>query len=325
MFNFALLDVAIGLIFIFLVYSLLATSVNEVLATLFSLRARMLRMAIADRMLSETKRHHPFVSIARGFFSFFSEIIYFFTGRPEKPNSKKKIGDRFFEHPLIKSYGSSRIFKLPSYIPNKNFSSVISELLKREFNRRTDEIIRIKLQQGIPGQTRESIVSELALANDFVRIKEIVDYYKYHYEYLGVAPEGSIIDKETWQLLDLQIKEGLYTMDGFLRKTEEWFDTTMNRSSGWYKRQSQAILFVIGIVLAILFNVDTIMISGRLNDDPETRMLLLEHALQEKEKIAEHPALKKITNSSGELVLDTSDDAKEFNDSIIKKAEKDIQ
>jgi len=311
MFNFALLDVAIGLIFIFLVYSLLATSINEVVATLFSLRARMLKTAIRDRMLSETKKHHPMVSIGRGFLAFCSEILFFIIGRPDQPNSRKKIGDWFYEHPLIKSYGSSGLFKLPSYIPNKNFSTVITELLRKEFNRRTDDIIRIKLLQNIPGQTPESIASDLSFASDIVKIKEILDYYQYHYKHRGIAPEGSIIDKETWQLLDLQIKEGLFTLEGFIKKTEEWYDNSMNRASGWYKRQSQAILFVIGIILAVVFNVDTIKISTRLNEDPEARMLLLDYALKEKEKLKEHPQLK-IDTPHRTLVLDTSEAAKEY-------------
>ncbi len=311
MFNFALLDVAIGLIFIFLVYSLLATSINEVIATLFSLRARMLKIAIRDRMLAETKKHAPFVSIGRGFLAFISEFLFFITGRPEKPNSTKKIGDWFYEHPLIKSYGASGLFKLPSYIPNKNFSVVITELLGKEFDRRLNDIIEIKLLQKIPGQTRESITVDLAYAGILVKIKEIIDFYQYHYKHLGVAPEGSIIDKETSQLLALQIKEGLFTLEGFVKKSEEWFDNTMNRASGWYKRQSQAILFVIGIVMAVVFNVDSIMISSRLNEDPEARMLLLDYALKEKEKLKEHPQLK-IDTPNRTLVLDTSETAKEY-------------
>ena len=51
MFNSPLLDIAIGLVFIFLLYSLLVTSINEAIATLFSFRARMLKTAILTGML----------------------------------------------------------------------------------------------------------------------------------------------------------------------------------------------------------------------------------------------------------------------------------
>src|ERR1700739_1038473 len=50
MFDNPVLDVAIGLIFIFLLYSLLATTIKELVATIFSYRPRMLELAL-ERML----------------------------------------------------------------------------------------------------------------------------------------------------------------------------------------------------------------------------------------------------------------------------------
>ena len=47
-----MLDVTIGLVFVFLLYSLLATSVNEALATALGLRARMLKKGIVEGMLA---------------------------------------------------------------------------------------------------------------------------------------------------------------------------------------------------------------------------------------------------------------------------------
>jgi hypothetical protein len=54
MFHSVALDVVIGLIFIYLLYSLLATVLSEIIATLLALRARNLREAI-DRMLHDEK------------------------------------------------------------------------------------------------------------------------------------------------------------------------------------------------------------------------------------------------------------------------------
>ncbi|MCW3121752.1 MAG: hypothetical protein JWQ38_1244 [Flavipsychrobacter sp.] len=56
MFNNVALDVAIGLVFIFLVYSLLATTIQEMIARSFSLRGRMLVKGI--RAMLEDRHEH---------------------------------------------------------------------------------------------------------------------------------------------------------------------------------------------------------------------------------------------------------------------------
>ena len=45
----------------------------------------------------------------------------------------------------------------------------------------------------------------------------------------------------------------------------------MNRVSGWYKVRTQKVVFVIGLLLAALCNVDAIEIYGTLNRSSELR------------------------------------------------------
>jgi hypothetical protein len=47
----------------------------------------------------------------------------------------------------------------------------------------------------------------------------------------------------------------------FVTGTETWFDDQMQRVSGWYKRNSQIALLVIGALLAIAFNVDSLRVA----------------------------------------------------------------
>lgn len=57
----------------------------------------------------------------------------------------------------------------------------------------------------------------------------------------------------------------------------------MDRATGWYKRQAQKILMVIGLVLAISFNVDTIAIVSKLSKDPKAAdrwLVLQQHMLK---------------------------------------------
>jgi hypothetical protein len=53
--------------------------------------------------------------------------------------------------------------------------------------------------------------------------------------------------------------------DKFLAAVENWYDDHMDRVSGWYKRETHKILIVIGLVLAVLFNVDSIRIYTGLS------------------------------------------------------------
>lgn len=52
------------------------------------------------------------------------------------------------------------------------------------------------------------------------------------------------------------------------REIEKWFDGSMDRVSGWYKRRTQIVLFCIGLALAIVLNLDALTVAARLNTDP---------------------------------------------------------
>jgi hypothetical protein len=52
---------------------------------------------------------------------------------------------------------------------------------------------------------------------------------------------------------------------------EDWFDDAMERAGGWYKRNTQLWLGVVGFSLALLLNVDTLNISAALWRDPTLR------------------------------------------------------
>jgi hypothetical protein len=59
---------------------------------------------------------------------------------------------------------------------------------------------------------------------------------------------------------------------------EQWFDSQMERVSGWYKRRTQVILLVIGFLSAVLLNVDAIAITQHLYRNDALRDLIVAHA-----------------------------------------------
>lgn len=56
---------------------------------------------------------------------------------------------------------------------------------------------------------------------------------------------------------------------------EEWFNNAMNRLTGWYKRRSLITTLLVGILLAIIVNVDSINLTSRLWREPDLRIALL--------------------------------------------------
>ncbi len=63
---------------------------------------------------------------------------------------------------------------------------------------------------------------------------------------------------------------------GKLRENiEHWFNDTMDRVTGWYKRWTQKILLIIVVLVVALANADTIMLAKRLTRDGALRSSLV--------------------------------------------------
>ncbi|WP_026897425.1 hypothetical protein [Daejeonella oryzae] len=125
MFNSVALDVVIGLIFIFLLYSLLATVLAEIIATNLGLRARNLKEAI-DRMLNDENRKVKSMW-QKGWF--LDKIVRIMDSVRLMKNPKNKHITNFYNHPEIKYLGSSGIFRNPSSFKAVSFSKTLLYIL----------------------------------------------------------------------------------------------------------------------------------------------------------------------------------------------------
>jgi hypothetical protein len=63
-------------------------------------------------------------------------------------------------------------------------------------------------------------------------------------------------------------------------RVENWYDDTMERVSGWYKRGAQKVIFGVGLALCILLNADTLMIVRELWNDDAVRASVVAAAQQ---------------------------------------------
>lgn len=90
-------------------------------------------------------------------------------------------------------------------------------------------------------------------------------------------------DSSLGKLLGPMLDEANGDMEKFKAKVEAHFNEVMDRVGGWYKRRTQAIMLFLGFFLAILFNVDSIYILQRLQNDPQ----LVTQLVQVAEKVSE--------------------------------------
>lgn len=250
MFNNAALDVVIGLVFIFLLYSLLATIIQEIVATKLAFRSKILEKAIL-RMLEDgktTSRLALFDSV-RGFY----QLIF------RSNNLKnKRFATAFYTHPLLKYLAEDNWFSKPDYISSRNFSKTMIDLLHGiEPNFNGINILKI----------RESIDSGYLKINLEAADKD----NPANQNYIEQQQTRSEVDinPETRLFLQSLLAESRGDVEKFRILLEKWFEDTMERATGWYKRYTQYILFIIGFFIAVSFNVDTVVIAKKLAADPK--------------------------------------------------------
>ena len=240
MFNNVVVEVVIGLIFIYLLYSLLATTIHEFIATLFSYRARMLEKGL-EQMLD-----------GKSFSYYWWDRLWnhFFKSNKAKEDSKFRQKKDLFTnsiscHPLyIRSGENSSVLKnaKPSYLTSNVFSDILIDVLK-------------------PNKDIPALLQDIAAS---VKLK--------------AANENDPLNSDLEKILTLYIDQANGDLQRFKLLVENWYNDTMERVGGWYKRQANRILIAIGLCLAIAFNVSTIDIVKKLSDDKDVRTALVSNA-----------------------------------------------
>jgi hypothetical protein len=87
---------------------------------------------------------------------------------------------------------------------------------------------------------------------------------------------------------NMQMREALLTLyrdaggtaRDFRKAGEQWFDDSMERVSGWYKRHAQRVLWLTALVVVLLLNIDTLQIGQTLWRDDAARAVLVAQADQ---------------------------------------------
>lgn len=93
----------------------------------------------------------------------------------------------------------------------------------------------------------------------------------------GMKFDGSICEKpqtnkfdKTEELL-ASLLRGCRDIGEQRKRLESWFNESMERVSGWYKRKSHTWIWIIGAILCLLLNADAITLSKRFWSDQTLR------------------------------------------------------
>ncbi|MEO8448436.1 MAG: hypothetical protein ABI647_01525 [Gemmatimonadota bacterium] len=277
------LDTAIGLVFVFLLVSMLVTIGNEMIAAALLSRAKWLRKGI-DRLLesdwAQKLYAHPLIE-----------------GSAAVPSSKAPGSW------TIRGTG-------PSYIPSRSFANVLLDLVrqskaivpgltsvKASLEKLTTEIavsreeLRARLRAAI-----DSIPATLPGADAIKKdLTGLLDRLKADTDVRGVQADirrfidrmaaGSLREaieqfpgERIRKTLLLLLDDAEGDFEKFKENIEVWFNNAMDRVGGWYKRRSQWVVAVLGLVVAIWMNVDTIHIIKHLETHPGLRDALVAQA-----------------------------------------------
>jgi len=237
MFDSAILDTVIGVVFVLVLFSTVCAAVRESIESILKTRSSYLEYGIrellndmSDKGLVRELYSHPLVS---GLFA-----------------------DQY--KPAVATSRTVCDWKrrnLPSYIPAKNFAAALLDVAMRGQLVKPDSA-------GNPPGTGTSTGAQTG------RIK-----------FEDIRSSVSNIENEKVErvvLSALDRAEG--DINHAVANLEAWFDSGMDRVSGWYKRLSSRIIFVIALVLAVSLNIDLIHVSRELYHHQEQRAILVAYA-----------------------------------------------
>lgn len=231
------LNVVIGLVFIYLLYSLLATVIAEIIATQLGIRARNLREAI-DRMLTDGREMAAWARL---------KDSLNLMKCPSNP-----IINKFYNNPEIKYLGSSGIFKNPSAFKSETFSRTLLYELNGSGLLNKNEI-------------------EKELINLTLPVNENVNP-----DNTGVSNNSArTLDVQSAQFVLSLLHYSNGDLTKFKLHLEAWFDRTMDQATEWYKRKIQVVLMVLGFFLAWIFDAGTFTIIHKLTVDKDAREKLV--------------------------------------------------
>ena len=267
MFNSTIIDVAIGMILVYLLLSLMCSAASEIIELMLKKRAIDLERGIREMLA------------------------------PGSKSGTNDIVQKLYNHSLINNlfggrYEDSRIAsakrymmrtQLPSYIPARSFALALMDLVAAPV-----ESFSGAAATTVPQASGASGATPAHSANSQVTLTQTPP---------SPPPPGSAENALT------PLRQAIATTNLFAGETESvrralialvdaagndvakarenienWFNNSMDRVSSWYKRRTQVIILILGVLLTVAVNADTVAIIKKLSTDRALRESLVNAA-----------------------------------------------
>ncbi len=88
---------------------------------------------------------------------------------------------------------------------------------------------------------------------------------------IDASAKANVIPEKLAGALRALIADAGDDMEKVKANVQEWFDGSMDRVAGWYKRRAQFVLIIIGVCVAVGINADTLTVVQTLSNDAAVR------------------------------------------------------
>jgi hypothetical protein len=246
------LDVALGLIFVYLVFAVAVSRLSEFVSSKLQLRYTGLTRGIRGLLEGDADRK-PSPDVE------------------ETPLTAAKV----LAHPTVTamSGGLSRGRK-PSYLPSRTFAAAVVDLLAPPAEEQLDSVDRDALPAAARTHYDEVAAHPTPDAVDALLAEVPTDDAQHEAiktmtalvardplerarEKLVALPPNHPAKKPLLRIL----ADACGDRDRLYQGIERWYDDAMARMSGWYMQRVRIFLLAFGAALTIAFNVDTINIT----------------------------------------------------------------
>jgi hypothetical protein len=331
MFGSSTIEVAIGVIFIYLLLSLISTAINEFIASCIKKRSSNLLLGVKNLL-----NDHKFTGLAQQLYMHgLVQSISAEAANPDKANIfPSYMSSNTFAVALLDILASRGAAESQDDIVAQKSAKV--DALQARVDVAKTQLARQPNDKGLQKVAEDAQIAlekaqEILTAANKIRqvhsdadaASKEVPIDRGHKDYVGRFSEAS---KKLGEALDLgrkfssefpdplsnirkavealpygHTKESLLTLvdktrcetalisnqvEQMQKNIEQWFNQTMDRVSGWYKRWSQKVLLGIAIALVFGSNADTIMLAKRLARDSALRASVVTVA----EKAVQNPS-----------------------------------
>ena len=254
MFDSPIIDFCIGMFFFFFIMTMICTTINEyIMDKLGKLRQKTLLEGISGLFYDAQKvlDFYKHPLVTALYQDEEAKIAKIKLDEEKVKNNEYKPGEDTLA--VCAAPFKKILGKLPSYIPSRTFAAALLDILPKQDQKKNQE----KFSQTVDS-LRQTVID---CGND--RLKE------------ALLP---LINSAQNDLVKAQ------------QNIEKWFDDTMDRVGGWFKRNAKRWLLVLGFVVCVALNADTFMVGKILWQDPERLAALV--ATAQKQAEGGKPVLK---------------------------------